>query len=163
MLVVKNSPANAGGARDKDLIPELGRPPGTGNGNPLWYSCLENPMDRGAWWAIVHRVTRNQIRLKGLGMHSYVAVKSCISQGSPGSRTNRIYLEREKERTFDVKDFPFLVEESGKFKMCRVGQQAGDSEKNWFCSLSTKASWKQNFFFFRKPQSFFFSLKFSTD
>ena len=63
-------------------------------------------------------------------MHSYVAVKSCISQGSPGSRTNRIYLERKKERTFDVKDFPFLVEESGKFKMCGVGQQAGDSEKN---------------------------------
>ena len=163
MLVVKNSPANAGDTRDKDFVPELGRSLGAENGNHLWYSCLEYPMDRGAWWAIVHRVIRSQTRLKWLGMHPCITVKSCISQGSPGNRTNRIYLERKKERTLDTKDFPFLVEESGKFKMCRVDQQAGDSEKNWFCNLSAKASWRQNFFFFRKCQSFFFSLKFSTN
>ena len=51
---VKNPPANAG---DPDLIPELGRSPGEGNGNPLQYSCLGNPIDRGAWWAAVHGVT----------------------------------------------------------------------------------------------------------
>ena len=48
---VKNLPANSG---DTDLIPGLGRYPGGGNGNPLQYSCLENSMDRGAWWATVH-------------------------------------------------------------------------------------------------------------
>ena len=53
--MVKNSPANAG---DTDLIPELGRSPTEGNGNPLWYSCLRNPMDRGAWWATVYVVER---------------------------------------------------------------------------------------------------------
>ena len=50
MLVVKNLPASAGDIRDGYLIPGLGRSPGEGNGNPLQYSCLENPMDRGAWW-----------------------------------------------------------------------------------------------------------------
>ena len=49
--VVKNPPANAG---DQGSIPGLGRRPGGGNGNPLQYSCLENPMDEGAWWATVH-------------------------------------------------------------------------------------------------------------
>ena len=55
-LEVKNLPANAGNVRGSSLIPGSGRSPGKGNGNPLQYSCLENPMDRGAWWAIVHRV-----------------------------------------------------------------------------------------------------------
>ena len=49
--VVKNLPANAGDTRDVGLIPGLGRSPRTGNGNPLQYSCLENSMDRGVWWA----------------------------------------------------------------------------------------------------------------
>ena len=51
--VVKNPPANAGDTRDADLIPGSGRSTGVGNGNPLQYSCLENPMDRGALWATV--------------------------------------------------------------------------------------------------------------
>ena len=55
-LVVKSLPANAGDIRDAGSIPRLGRSPGEGHGNPLQYSCLENPMDRGAWWAIIHRV-----------------------------------------------------------------------------------------------------------
>ena len=54
--VVKNLPANAG---DMGLIPGLGRSPGGGNGNPLQYSCLENPMDRGAWWAILYEVAKS--------------------------------------------------------------------------------------------------------
>ena len=57
-LVVKNSPANAGDLRDTGSIPGLGRSPGEGNGNTLQYSCLENLMDRGAWWATVHGVTK---------------------------------------------------------------------------------------------------------
>ena len=59
-LVVKNSPANAG---DTNLIPGLGRSLAEGNGIPLQYSCLENPMDRGAWWATVHEVTKSQTQL----------------------------------------------------------------------------------------------------
>ena len=60
-LVVKNPPANAGNVRDLGLIPGWGRSPGGGHGNPLQYSCLENPMDRGAWWASPwgHRVRNN--------------------------------------------------------------------------------------------------------
>ena len=55
--MVKNLPANAGDIRDMGLIPGSGRAPGGRNGNPLQYSCLENPMDRGAYRAIVHGVT----------------------------------------------------------------------------------------------------------
>ena len=58
-LVVKNLPTNAGDIRDAGSIPGLGRSLGEGHGNPFQYSCLENPMDRGAWWAIVHRVTES--------------------------------------------------------------------------------------------------------
>ena len=57
--VVKNTPANAGAAGDTDLIPGSGRSPGEGHGTPLQYSCLENPMDREAWWATVHRVAKS--------------------------------------------------------------------------------------------------------
>ena len=59
MLVVNNLLANAGDAWDKGSIPDLGRSPGRGHGNPLQDSCLENPMDRGAWWATIHRVTES--------------------------------------------------------------------------------------------------------
>ena len=58
--VVKNLPANAGDTADVGLIPGMGRSPGGGNGNPLQYSCLGNPMDRGAWWATVHEVAKGQ-------------------------------------------------------------------------------------------------------
>ena len=62
-LVIKNPPANAGDAGDPGSIPRLGRSSGEGNGNPLQYSCLKNPMDRGVWWATVHGVTKSQTRL----------------------------------------------------------------------------------------------------
>ena len=68
-LVVKNLPAKAGDARDTGLIPGLGRSSGVGNGNPLQYSCLENSVDRGAWQAIVHRVTKRQT---WLSTHIYI-------------------------------------------------------------------------------------------
>ena len=60
VLVVKNLPASAGNARDVSLIPTSGRSSGGGHGNPLQYSCLENPMDRGARWATVHGVKKSQ-------------------------------------------------------------------------------------------------------
>ena len=58
--MVKDSPANVGDIRDVGSIPGLGRSPGEGHGNPLQYSCLENAMDRGAWQAVVHRVTKKE-------------------------------------------------------------------------------------------------------
>ena len=57
--MVKNPPANAKGLRGMDSIPGAGRSPGGGHGNPLQYSCLENPMDRGAWQAMVHRIAES--------------------------------------------------------------------------------------------------------
>ena len=62
--MVKNSPANAGDVRDTGLVPGLGRSPGGGHDNPLQYSCLENPMDSGVWWAIVHVVTKSLTQLE---------------------------------------------------------------------------------------------------
>ena len=61
--MVKNLPASAGDARDVGSIPGLARSPGEGNGNSLQYSCLENPVDRGAWCATVLGVSKSQIRL----------------------------------------------------------------------------------------------------
>ena len=59
-LVVKSPPAKTGDIREAGSIPGSGRSPGGGDSNPLQYSCLENPMDRGACWAIIHRVAESQ-------------------------------------------------------------------------------------------------------
>ena len=67
--MVKNPPVNAGDIRDTGSIPGLGKSPGGEHGNPLQYSCLENPMDRGTWWATVHGVAKSQTRLKQLSTH----------------------------------------------------------------------------------------------
>ena len=75
VLVVRNSPANAGDMRDSGLIPGLGRSPGGGQGNPLQYSCLRNPMDWGAWRAIVHGVGKSRTRLKWLSMQASIQEK----------------------------------------------------------------------------------------
>ena len=74
VLVLKNPPAKAEDVRDLGSIPGLGRSPAGGHGNPLQYSCLENPMDRKAWWATVHIVTQSWTQLKQLSMHQY----SCL-------------------------------------------------------------------------------------
>ena len=65
-LVVKNPPANAGDIRDESSIPRSRRSSGGGHSNPLKCSCLENPMDREAWWATVHEVAKSWTRLKQL-------------------------------------------------------------------------------------------------
>ena len=64
--MVKNLPADVGDARDVGLIPGSGRFPGEGNGNPLQYSHLENPMDREAWWATVHGIAKSWTQLSDL-------------------------------------------------------------------------------------------------
>ena len=68
--VVKNLPANAGAAADADSILGLGRFPWRRNQQPIPFSCLENPTDRGAWWATVHGVTKCLTQLNGLSMHA---------------------------------------------------------------------------------------------
>ena len=79
--MLKNPPANA---LEGVLIPGSGRSPGEGNGNPLQYSCLENPMDRGVWWAIVHRVAKSQTRLKQFSTaHDHVVQFSSVAQSCP--------------------------------------------------------------------------------
>ena len=74
-LSSKESTCNVGVAGDSGWIPGLGRSPGGRYGNPLQYSCLENPMDRGAWRAMVCRVEKNWTRLRWLSRHTYI--KSC--------------------------------------------------------------------------------------
>ena len=73
LLVVKNPLANAGDVRDVSSVPGWGRSPGGVHGNPLQDSCLENPMDRGAWWATVHGVATSWTRLKRLGTNTVPA------------------------------------------------------------------------------------------
>ena len=73
VLVVKNPLASAGDVRDTSSITGLERSPAGGHVNPLQCCCLKNPMDRGAWWATVHGVTKSQTQLKQLSMHSRCA------------------------------------------------------------------------------------------
>ena len=68
---MKSPPANA---RDPGSVPESGRSSGIGNGSPLQYSCLENPMDRGAWWAAVRGVAKSRMRLS---MHTHACMHPC--------------------------------------------------------------------------------------
>ena len=79
VLEVNNPSASAGDTRDTGLTPDSGRSPGGGNGNPLQYSCLENPMDRGAWQAMVYRVAKSRTRLKQLSMHACICVSYTVT------------------------------------------------------------------------------------
>ena len=74
MLVVKNLRASEGDVRDVGLIPGSGRSSGEGHGNPLQYSCVENPMNRGGWRATVHGVAKSQTRLKRLSTRALTSV-----------------------------------------------------------------------------------------
>ena len=71
-LLVKNQPTNAGDIRDAGSTSGSGRSPGGGQGDPLQYSCLDNPKFRGAWWATVHWVGKSRTWLKQLGTHSFM-------------------------------------------------------------------------------------------
>ena len=68
MLVVKNLPVNSGDIKDVGSVLGSGRSSGAGHSNPLQFSCLKNPIDRGAWWATVHGITKSWTRLKKLSM-----------------------------------------------------------------------------------------------
>ena len=81
-----NLPADAGATGDMGLIPGLGRSPRGGNGNPLQYSCLEKPMDRGAWWATVHGVAKYLTRLMIPGEHTCTHLSKLQLYGEGGHR-----------------------------------------------------------------------------
>ena len=76
--MVRNPLANAGNVRDMASIPGSGRSPGERHGNPLQYSCLENPTDRGAWRATFHRVAKSRTRLKQLSMHAHTPLSELL-------------------------------------------------------------------------------------
>ena len=77
-LVVKNLSANEGDIRDLGLIPRFGRSPVGGHGNLFKYSCLGNPMDRGAWWATVHGIANSWAQLKRQSMHTHLLHIVCL-------------------------------------------------------------------------------------
>ena len=94
--VVKNLPTDARDARHTVLIPESGRSPGEGNDNPLQYSCLENFMDKGAWWATVHGVTKIWARLSDLTFTFHFSL-SCTGEGN-GNPLQCACLENPRDR-----------------------------------------------------------------
>ena len=83
-LVVKNLPANAADARDMGSILASGWSPEEGNGNPLQYSCLENPLDRGTWWATIHGITNSGTQMKRLIIHGHM-------EADPGQTLRRLF------------------------------------------------------------------------
>ena len=81
--MIKNLPANAGDIRDTYSIPKSGRSPEGGNGNPLQFACQENPMDKEAWRATVHRVAESWTRLKRLSTHAHTHTCICVCSCLP--------------------------------------------------------------------------------
>ena len=94
-LVAKNPPANAG---DMGLIPGSGRSPGRGHGNPVQYSCLENPMDRGDWWTTVHSVAKSLTQLKQLSMH--IRKADTMGRAEQKERTESAKHRRKSRRAW---------------------------------------------------------------
>ena len=113
-LVVKNPPANEGDISDSSSIRGLGRFPGGGHGNPPQYSCLENPMDRGPWWATVGRVAKSRTQLKWLSMQApevfkkiFMFIDSTVIVGHMGNLTHKS-LQRELT-DLDVHSLPSFL------------------------------------------------------
>ena len=94
--MIKNLPANTGDVRDMGSFSRLIRSPGGGSGNLLQYSCLENPMGKGAWQATVHKVTKNQIQLKPHSTHTCMQFCGCNKYYFKWVKfiINELYLKR---------------------------------------------------------------------
>ena len=89
VLVVNNPPANAGDVEDMGLIPGSGRSPRGRNGNPVQFSCLENLMNKGSWWATVHGVSKTRTRLKQLSTPAIELTFPALQGRSPGKSQRR--------------------------------------------------------------------------
>ena len=116
VLMVKNLHANAGDIRDMGSIPGSGRSPGGGHGNLLQYSYLKNPMDRGAWRAIVHRIALSWTRLKQLSMHTRL---QC--QLKP-SKQRRILRREKKYELLNEFENPKLIRTTFWLQASQVAQ-----------------------------------------
>ena len=117
VLVVKNWPAKAGDIRDTGLIPRSGRSPGGGHGSLFQHSCLENPMDKGAWWATVHAVTKSRTRLKRLSSSSSRDVDAfAIKQLGEDAEMALKKAKNHKERKFSVRARPESKETQSRCK-----------------------------------------------
>ena len=110
VLLVKKLPANAGDSRDVGLIPGLGRSPGGGNGNSLLYSCLENSMDRGVWWATVSRVTKESNTTVHTHTHTTNNLRRCMKQRHPTIPGNSVLLTSNYRPALLSKNFNFLAQ-----------------------------------------------------
>ena len=105
--MIKNKPANAGDIRDIGSIPGLGRSPGGGHGNPLQYSCLENPTDRGAQRAMVHRVAKSQTQLKQLSTQTRAMPKVMVlGDKAFGNRSRHHLVNRISTLMRGLAEFP---------------------------------------------------------
>ena len=91
-LEVKNLPASAGDIRESDSIPGSGRSLGGGHSNPFKYSCLENPMDREAWWATVQGVAKSWTQLKQLSMHTCLAATMLDNEDQDIPSSHKVLL-----------------------------------------------------------------------
>ena len=95
--MAKNPPANAGDTGDVGSIPELGQSPGEGNVSPLQYSCLENPMDRGAWRATVHGVAKKSVTSELLTVQAFICLYWLIIRHGKETWTCVIWLSDQGE------------------------------------------------------------------
>ena len=131
VLVVKNPPpANAGDIIDKGSIPHQGRSPGEGNGNPLQYSCLENPMDRGTWRGTFHGVVKSWTRLKRLIMHVndvFASVWAVYNFELPG-KTRKDYGCRRHATVLGIK-IPRICTTLGQRETVRLWR---GEERRWY-------------------------------
>ena len=114
--MVKNLPASARDIRKVGLVPGSGWSPGGGNGSPLQYSCLENPMDWGAWWAAVYRVAKSQTWLKRLNTQGFVTAflprsKHLLNFIAAGSQHQQWFWSPRKENATVSTFFPSICHE----------------------------------------------------
>ena len=147
--MVRNLPANAG---DPDSITGSGRSPGGGNGNPLQTSYLENPTDRGAWWATAHRVAKGRTRLNQLSTHAAFQSRNlCLDHGYGGSETSIYKVRRTKTNKQNNHSFlevklisipkPTVKKLIPQSSSCNVAPR-GACHAGCSCSASTQGPWK---------------------
>ena len=130
----------------------MGRSPGGGHGNPLQYSCLENPTDRGAWWATAHRVAKGRTRLNQLSTHAAFQSRNlCLDHGYGGSETSIYKVRRTKTNKQNNHSFlevklisipkPTVKKLIPQSSSCNVAPR-GACHAGCSCSASTQGPWK---------------------
>ena len=136
--MVKNLPANAGDGRDAGLIPGSGRSPGGGHGNPLGYACLENPTDRGAWRAIVHRVAQTRTPLKRLSTHIPHMYRSCQNKHR---QRQKLYRKRRELPLHSRTEADVVCCQLPRQK-CRVHRVADGMPPHWGDPAPSGSHWR---------------------